>query len=111
MADKPIKTIVEAKEPSYKREIREEAERAKLLPATQDVLRVYNSVTISNVLWSRRRHALRNSWPELFELLERASGRDINGGIIPFDENFHVMSADGPHDKWDDDPDFKFSVS
>lgn len=60
----------------------------------KQVLLVYNSINKSRRRWVINRNNLRNTWKELFELLERASGRD-GGKAGVFDPNWHEVVDKG----------------
>ena len=60
----------------------------------KEVLLTYNSINRSRRRWVLNRNLLRNHWKELYELLEKASGRD-GGKAIVFDPNWHEVSDKG----------------
>ena len=56
----------------------------------KDIIMLYNSVKPSRRRWIQNRNELRNRWKELFQLLERASGRD-GQKVALYDYNFHKL--------------------
>lgn len=60
----------------------------------EDVLAVFNSVTPSRRRWVRNRNTMRNEWKELYQVLEKASGRD-GGKVVVFDKNWHEVAKKG----------------
>ena len=63
-------------------------------PTLEDVLAVYNSIEPSRRRWIRNVNEMRNGWKELFEVLEKASGRTGMKAVV-FDPNWHVVDAVG----------------
>ena len=60
----------------------------------EDILAVYNSISPSRTRWVRNRNELKNRWKELFQILEKASGRDgVKIGV--FDPNWHTIAQKG----------------
>lgn len=72
----------------------------------KQVLLVYNSINRSRRRWVINRNNLRNTWKELFGLLEKASGRD-GGKAGVFDPNWHEVvekgAVSGAADRAEDD--------
>jgi hypothetical protein len=72
----------------------------------KQVLLTYNSINRSRRRWVINRNQLRNTWKELFELLEKASGRD-GGKAGVFDPNWHEVvekgAVSGAADRAEDD--------
>lgn len=60
----------------------------------EEVLAVYNSIHPSRRRWVRNVNALRNEWKELFQILEKASGRS-GGKAVVFDPNWHTVADKG----------------
>lgn len=54
----------------------------------KDILVLYNSVKPSRRRWIQNRNLLRNQWKELFQMLEKASGRDGQKAVL-YDYNWH----------------------
>lgn len=60
----------------------------------KDILATYNSIAKSRTRWVRNRNNLRNEWKELFEALEKASGRDGRKAEV-FDPNWQKLADKG----------------
>lgn len=60
----------------------------------KSVLMMYNSVVPSRRRQIRNRNLLRNNWKELFQLLEKASGRD-GAKVSLYDYNWHEQAEKG----------------
>lgn len=56
----------------------------------EEILAVYNSIHPSRRRWYGNINKLRNSWPELYKILEKASGRS-GGRPMVFDPNWHTV--------------------
>lgn len=60
----------------------------------EQILAVYNTVVPSRTRQIRNRNQLKNSWKELFKVLEQASGRD-GVKVTVFDPNWHEVGSKG----------------
>lgn len=60
----------------------------------KNLLAVYNSIEPSRTRWIRNRNEMRNRWPELYEALETASGREPSKMEV-YDEKWHMISNEG----------------
>lgn len=63
-------------------------------PTLEEILAVYNSIHPSRRRWYGNTNKLRNNWPELYKVLEQASGRS-GGRPVVFDPNWHEVAQKG----------------